>query len=109
MGFRQAPCNAGQIEGRGRRTEHFDEPGVPSLPSGAAQVAGQLQPQIEWSTCAARPPLGERLMIDIEGEEGLVCQNGTLVGHLSYAASPPFPLRSPTVVPPCPLPTETMP
>src|ERR1035441_9081332 len=37
-----------------------------------------------------------------------MCQNGTLVALLQDAATPPFPLRSPTVVPPCPLPKETV-
>ena len=41
-----------------------------------------------------------RLLIDIEDEEAKVCQNGTLEGALGDPASPPFPLRLPTIVPP---------
>ena len=37
-----------------------------------------------------------------------MCQNGTLVALLQDPATPPFPHRSPTIVPPCPLPTKTV-
>src|ERR1035441_387312 len=36
----------------------------------------------------------------------VVCQNGTLEALLCEAVTPPFPLRAPTVSPPCPLPTR---
>ena len=52
--------------------------------------------------------LGQRLLIDNEREEGIVCQNGTLGSPLDDAASPPFPLRLSTVSPPNPLPTLTV-
>ena len=42
--------------------------------------------------------LWKRLLIDNEGEEGVVCQNGTLEGALGDPAGPPFPLRLPTIV-----------
>jgi hypothetical protein len=34
-----------------------------------------------------------------------LCQNGTLCSTLNRSSSPPFPLRIPTMPPPCPLPT----
>ena len=43
-----------------------------------------------------------RLQIDIESEEGVLCQNGTLKGPLDNTRAPPFPLRIPTVPPPYP-------
>ena len=44
------------------------------------------------------------MLIDIEGDEGKVCQNGTLEATLDHPGAPPFPppspLHSPSVVPP---------
>src|ERR1039458_2639855 len=43
---------------------------------------------------------GHRLQIDNAGEEGVVCQNGTLESILDDPVAPPFPLHTPTIVPP---------
>ena len=42
-----------------------------------------------------------RLQIDIESEEGVLCQNGTLKGPLDNTRASPFPLRIPSLPPPC--------
>src|ERR1035438_1519901 len=52
--------------------------------------------------------MGQRWLIDIAREEGVVCQNGTLERPLQGIVTPPFPLRIPTMPPPCPLPTQNV-
>ena len=45
---------------------------------------------------------GQRFEIDYANKEGVLCQNGTMEGPLGSAGAPPFPLRAPSVSPPCP-------
>jgi hypothetical protein len=41
--------------------------------------------------------LGQQLLIDIDSEEGMVCQNGTREASLGDTGAPPFPLHTPTM------------
>ena len=46
--------------------------------------------------------LGQQLLIDIDSEEGMVCQNGTREASLGDTGAPPFPLHAPSAPPPYP-------